>query len=75
MKLTKLTTTLALSTVLVAGALTLTTVKNTVLFTEAVNLPKNLVLKDNTKQEIKDYYSSLSSLPASELSGTNLLKI
>ncbi len=75
MKLTKLSTTLALSTVLVAGALTLTTVKNTILVAAAnVTLPKNISIKNNTDSEIKNYYSSLSSLPASELSGTNLLK-
>ena len=74
MKLTKLTTTLALSTVLATGVVSLATAKKTVKVTEAVNLPKNINLKDTTDSEIKNYYSSLSSLSASELSGTNLLK-
>ena len=35
---------------------------------------KNITLKDNTEEEIRSYYSSLNSLGALELRGTNLLK-
>ena len=41
---------------------------------DAVSLPKNIVLKDNTSEEIKSYYSSLSNKSEDELKGTNLLK-
>lgn len=41
---------------------------------EAVNLPSTIDLTDCTDEEIKAYYSSLSSKEDSELSGTNLLK-
>ena len=74
MKVSKLVTTITLSSVLAAGAISLTTIKKSVTKLDAATLPKTLVLKDNTNQEIKDYYSSLSSLTASERTGTNLLK-
>ena len=41
---------------------------------KAATLPKTIYLRDNTDDEIRDYYSSLSSLSESELQGTNLLK-
>ena len=42
--------------------------------TSAASLPTTIDLIDCTNDEIKSYYSSLSSLSESELSGTNLLK-
>ena len=41
---------------------------------KAATLPTTINISDSTDDEIKSYYSSLSSLPASELSGNNLLK-
>ena len=38
------------------------------------DLPTTINLNDNTEQEIRNYYSSLSSLPEDELKGANLLK-
>lgn len=40
----------------------------------AATLPNKIDLNDSTESEIKDYYSSLSSLSEEERSGTNLLK-
>ena len=73
-KVTKLGMIFALSGVLTAGAVSLSHKKAVVKVTNAATLPTTIYLKDNTDAEIKNYYSSLSSLPESELSGTNLLK-
>ena len=73
-KIIKLTTTALLSSVLTVGVVSLLQKKNSTKVTNAASLPTTIYLKDNTDAEIKNYYSSLSSLPESELSGTNLLK-
>ena len=38
------------------------------------DLPTTIYLRDNTEEEIRNYYSSLNSLATSERQGTNLLK-
>lgn len=43
-------------------------------YTKDGQLVSTIKLKDNTDQEIKNYYSSLNNLSSSELQGNNLLK-
>lgn len=40
----------------------------------AVDSPTTIYLRDNTNEEIRDYYSDLDGLASSELQGENLLK-
>lgn len=42
--------------------------------TYITTLPTRIELSDSTESEIREYYSSLNSLPESELNGNNLLK-
>ena len=64
------------------GLLSLTSVSlnlsfNNVSKTDAysiANLPTTINLNDNSREEIRNYYSSLNSLSESERQGTNLLK-
>ena len=42
--------------------------------TNALTKPTNIDLKDNSEDEIREYWSYLDDLPASERRGTNLLK-
>lgn len=73
-KVTKLGMIFALSGVLTVGAVSLSHKKAVVKVTVAATLPKTINIEDNTPDEILNYYSSLSSLPAEQLSGNNLLK-
>ncbi len=70
----KLASVAVLSSAFVIGAASFTFKKAPVRITEAATLPTTLSLKDNTNSEIKNYYSSLSSLSQAQLSGNNLLK-
>ena len=63
-----------LAAVLTVGGTSLLLNKNSVRKVSAVNLPTTINLNDCSENEIKDYYSSLSSKSESELTGTNLLK-
>ena len=73
-KTIKLTAIAVLTSAFVAATVSFSCKKSNVKVTHAATLPTTLDLHDNTNEEIVDYYSSLSSLPASELSGINLLK-
>lgn len=70
----KLASVTVLSSAFVVGAISFSYKKTPVRITEAATLPTTISLKDNTDNEIKNYYSSLSSLSQAQLSGTNLLK-
>ena len=70
----KLAAATILTSTFVVGAVSFSFNKAPVKTTFAATLPKVINLNDNTNQQIVNYYSSLSSLPASELTGTNLLK-
>lgn len=70
----KLSIVATLSSTFVISAVSFSFKKADVKVTYAATLPKVINLNDNTDSQIKSYYSSLSSLPQAQLSGTNLLK-
>lgn len=49
-------------------------VKKTYAVTYSSTLPTTIKLKDNTSEEIRNYYSALNNLDTSQRRGTNLLK-
>ena len=72
-RIIKLTATAVLSSTFVVGAVAAFN-KKAPIVTSAINLPTTIDLRDNTDEEIVNYYSSLSSLSDDELTGSNLLK-
>ena len=64
-----------IKTLLLISPFLLTFVKgNDVISVDAATLPTTIKLNDNTEEEVRSYYSDLSSLPESERKGENLLK-
>ena len=70
----KISTIIGLSSLSLVLAIAGIKSRGILLKTNAASLPSTIDLNDCTNEEIKNYYSSLSSLDESELSGTNLLK-
>ena len=64
-----------IKTLLLISPFLLTFVKgNDVISVDAATLPTTIKLNDNTEEEVRSYYSDLSSLPENERKGENLLK-
>ena len=71
----KILTALAASTLLLSGAFVLSTsIKKVDQKVEALDKPTTINLKDTEEEDVRNYYSYLTTLPDSERRGTNLLK-